>query len=202
MTYILVVVCAYLLGSSSMSFYLGKRNHVDIRGKGSKNLGASNAMLLMGWKAGILVGIHDIGKAVLAVIAAKLLFGDLPYIEAVAGVACVLGHIYPFYLRFRGGKGFATFIGMTLALNWKYALVMLLLVVLVTVVTDYIVAGTVTAVTLTPAWLGFAEHNAMAAGIILIATAVILWKHRENFVRMCKGTEIGFRSANRGEHRV
>lgn len=201
MYYILVMITAYILGSSSMSFYLARAKGVDLRKKGSRNLGASNAMILMGWKAGILVGIHDIGKAILAVSAARLLFGDLPYIGALAGVACVLGHIFPFYLHFKGGKGFAAFIGMTLALNWKYAIVMLLLVVAVTFVTDYIVAGTVTAVTLTPAYLGFAEHNVWIAAIILVATGVILWKHRENFVRMYMGTEIGFRSAKRGEYR-
>lgn len=200
--YMLVIACAYMLGSSSMSFYLAKLQHVDIRNKGSKNLGASNAMLLMGWKAGVLVGAHDIGKALLAVFLAKLLFANLPYIAVIAGVASVLGHIFPFYLRFRGGKGFASFLGMVLGLNWRFALCLIAAIIVVTLVTDYIVAGTLTAVTTTPIYFGIAEHSWVAPAIILIATAVILYKHRENFVRMYKGTEIGFRSANRGEHRV
>ena len=114
----------------------------------------------------------------------------------------MLGHIFPFYLKFKGGKGFASFIGMVLALNWKYALVMLLLVVLITLITDYIVSGTITAVVLSPIYFGIAEKNVIFPCIILIATAIILYKHRENFVRMYRGTEIGLRSANRGEHRV
>ena len=202
MRYVLVILCAYIVGSSSMSFYLSKLNGVELRDKGSKNLGASNAMILMGWKAGILVGIHDIGKSVIAVLLANILLPDLPYVGVLAGVACVLGHIFPFYLKFKGGKGFASFIGMVLALNWKYALVMLLLVVLITLITDYIVSGTITAVVLSPIYFGIAEKNVIFSCIILIATAIILYKHRENFVRMYRGTEIGLRSANRGEHRV
>lgn len=202
MSYVLVIFGAYLLGSSSMSFYLSKIKGVDIRKKGSKNLGASNAMIILGWKAGVLVGIHDIGKAVLAVLAAKLIFPELPYIGVIAGVASVLGHIFPFYLKFKGGKGFASFVGMLLALNWRYALILIVVIALVTLLTDYIVCGTVTAVVVSPVYFGIAEKNIMFPMILLIATGVILYKHRENFVRIYKGTEIGFRSANRGEHRA
>ena len=202
MRYLLVIICAYILGSSSMSFYLSKLQKVDMRSKGSKNLGASNAMLLMGWRAGILVGIHDIGKAVLAVILANWLLPDLAYAGAIAGVCAVLGHIFPFYLRFKGGKGFASFLGMVLGLNWKYFLVLIIIIAVVTLITDYIVSGTIAAVVLSPIYFGISEHNLVIPCIILIATAVILYKHRENFVRMYKGTEIGFRSANRGEHRA
>lgn len=202
MSYVLVIFGAYLLGSSSMSFYLSKIKGVDIRKKGSKNLGASNAMIILGWKAGVLVGIHDIGKAVLAVLAAKLIFPELPYIGVIAGVASVLGHIFPFYLKFKGGKGFASFVGMLLALNWRYALILIVVIALVTLLTDYIVCGTVTAVVVSPVYFGIAEKNIIFPLILLIATVVILYKHRENFVRIYKGTEIGFRSANRGEHRA
>ena len=199
--YILVIFFAYLLGSSSMSYYLSRINGVNIRERGSKNLGASNAMILMGWKAGIIVGIHDIGKAALAVILAKCFFPDSAYIGAVAGVAAVLGHIFPFYLKFQGGKGFASFIGMALALHWKSALVLLVVVVIVTLVTDYIVVGTMTTIISFPTYIGFSSHNYILAMIICIATAVIIYKHRENLVRIWNGTEIGFRSANRGDHR-
>ena len=199
--YFLVILSAYVIGSSSMSYYLAKINKVDLRSKGSKNLGASNAMILMGWKAGILVGIHDIGKSALAVILANALVPELPYIGAIAGVASVLGHIFPFYLKFKGGKGFASFIGMALALNWKFTLILLVVLVLVTLITDYIVVGTVTIITSFPIYMGFDSRGYITPLILLIATAVIIYKHRENFVRIYKGTEIGFRSANRGEHR-
>lgn len=200
--YVMAAVGAYALGCSNMAFYLSKLHKVDFRGGGSGNLGASNATILMGWKAGILVAIHDAGKALLAVLLANLLFPNLPNVGAVAGVAAVLGHIFPAPLRFRGGKGFASYVGMTLALNWKFALVVLGIVVLVTVITDYIVVGTTTTVLLVPSYLGWAHRSFLLTGILLIGTLVILYKHRENYVRMANGTEIGLRSAAKGERRI
>lgn len=202
MEYIIVIIAAYLMGSSNMAFYLSKLKHVDARAGGSGNLGASNATLLMGWWAGILVAVHDIGKSALAVILARLLFPGLSHIGAVAGVASVLGHIYPFYLKFQGGKGFASYLGMTLALNWKFALVIMVLVVVVTLVTNYIVMGTTLTIISTPAYLGWASGSLALALILCIATAVIIYKHRMNYVRIWKGTEIGLLSAVKGEHRV
>ena len=200
--YLAAALGAYALGCSNMAFYLSKLHKVDFRSGGSGNLGASNATILMGWKAGILVAIHDAGKALLAVLLANLLFPNLPNVGAVAGIAAVLGHIFPAPLKFRGGKGFAPYVGMTLALNWKFALVVLGIVVLVTVITDYIVVGTTTTVLMVPSYLGWAHHSFLLAGILLIGTLVILYKHRENYVRMANGTEIGLRSAAKGERRI
>ena len=199
--YVFAASIGYLLGCSSMALYLSKLKGVDMRASGSKNLGASNAMVLMGWKAGVLVGAHDIAKAILAVLLAVRLWPAAPYIGAVAGVACVLGHIFPFYLRFKGGKGFAAYLGMTIALNWKFALVVLAIVVLVTFITDYIVVGTVSTVLIVPAYMGFATGSLLLPAILLIGTAAILFKHRENYVRILNGTEIGLRRANRGDDR-
>ena len=123
MKYILVILTGYLLGCSSMAWYLAKLYKADLRGSGTGNLGASNTVVLLGWKAGVLTALHDILKAFLAVLIAGWLFPDLEHGRAAAGVACVLGHIFPFYLTFKGGKGFASFFGMTLALNWRLALV-------------------------------------------------------------------------------
>ena len=202
MGYLLAILGGYLLGCSNMALYLSKIKKVDIRAGGSGNLGASNAVILMGWGAGVLTAVHDIGKAILAVILAKVFLPELDHIGAVAGVSCVLGHIYPFYLKFKGGKGFASYLGMTIALNWKIALAVLVLVVVVTLITDYIVAATTTTIVVVPVWLGIVTHSLLFALILLIASAVIAWKHRENYVRMYHGTEIGFRSAGRGDHRV
>lgn len=201
MNYIYATLLGYLLGCSSMSFYLSKWKKVDIRSHGSKNLGASNAMILMGWKAGILVALHDIGKAALAVILAQMIFPELANAGAVAGVASVFGHIFPFYLKFKGGKGFASYMGMTLALNWKFALALIVVVALITLITDYIVIGTFTTIASVPAYMGFANRSSILAMILLLGTAVILYKHRENIVKLKNGTEIGLRSANRGDHR-
>ena len=198
--YIAILILAYLMGCSNMALYLSKYKGVDLRAAGSGNLGASNAMILMGWGPGVIVAVHDIGKALLAVVLARHFGQGLPFIGAAAGVACVLGHMFPFLLRFRGGKGFASYLGMTLALNWKFALLVMVIVALVTLISDYIVVGTVTSVILVPAYMAF-THGLYFSAILCIATAAILIKHRENYVRIYRGTEIGLRKANRGEHR-
>lgn len=202
MGYLITILVAYVMGSSNMAKYLAMIRKVDLQAGGSGNLGASNAVILMGWGAGVLTALHDIGKSALAVILARTFFPDLPHIGAVAGVASVLGHIYPFWMKFKGGKGFASYLGMTIALNWKFAIVVLLLVVVVTLLTDYIVAGTTTTIVLVPVYMGIAGGSVVLPLILLVASAVIAWKHRENYVRIYKGTEIGFRSAGRGDHRV
>ena len=198
--YIAILLLAYLMGCSNMALYLSRYKGVDLRAAGSGNLGASNAMVLMGWGPGVIVAVHDIGKALLAVVLARHFGQGLPFIGAAAGVACVLGHMFPFFLRFRGGKGFASYLGMTLALNWKFALLVMVIVALVTFISDYIVVGTVTTVVLVPAYMAF-THGLYFSAILCIATAAILIKHRENYVRIYRGTEIGLRKANRGEHR-
>lgn len=202
MRYCLIVALAYLLGTSNLAYYLSLGMKKDIKNNGSGNLGASNAAILLGWPAGIIVAVHDIGKAALAVILADLFFPGLEYAGAVAGVAAVLVHIFPFYLSFRGGKGFAAFLGMTLALDWKLTLVLLVAVLILTLITDYLVVGTVAATVATPIYLGIAAQSWIFAGIIFVATAVILWKHRMNFVRIVKGTEIGLRATAKGKHRI
>ena len=201
MIYIPIFVIGYLIGCPNLALTLAKLKGVDIRGSGSKNPGASNAMILMGWKAGVLVALHDIGKGLAAVLIARALFPSAVLAGAVAGVACVLGHMFPFQIHFKGGKGFASYIGMALALNWKLALILMVAVALVTLITDYIVIGTMTTIITLPVY--YAITSSIVVAIILsVASLVIIYKHRMNLVRICKGTEIGFRSANRGDQRA
>ena len=202
MKYILIILIGYLLGCSNMAFYIAKLKKADLRSSGTGNLGASNAVVLLGWKAGVLTAVHDVGKAAIVVLLAKWLFPQLEYAGAVAGVSCVLGHIFPFYLRFRGGKGFASYFGMTLALNWKLALVIAAAVIIVTIITDYIVCGTLTTIITVPIYLGIHHSSFLLAMILCIATAVIAYKHRENYPRMLNGTELGLRSAVKGENKL
>ena len=202
MKYILAILLGYLLGCSHMAFYIGKLKKLDIRGAGSGNLGASNATVLFGWGSGVLVALHDIGKAVLAVFLAKWLFPELPHIGAVAGVASVLGHIFPFYLGFKGGKGLASYFGMTLALNWKLALIVVAVVVLATLITDFISVGALSTIVVVPAYMGITTHSWLLVGILCVGTAVMFYKHWENIVRIVKHEEIGLRSTIRGENRV
>lgn len=202
MGYLAAIFGAYLLGSSNMAFYLSKLAKKDMRSNGSCNLGASNALVLLGWKAGVLVGIHDIGKAVLSVLLSCWLFPELPYAPLLAGVACVLGHIYPFYLKFKGGKGLASYIGMTIALSWKLALVVLVVLVAVTLISNYIVVGTVCTVVTVPIGMFILTGSFIIALILCVPTVIILLKHRVNYARIRNGTEVGLRSAVKGEHKL
>lgn len=202
MGYLMAVTLGYLLGCSNLAYYISLIRKYDIRKSGTGNLGASNATVLFGWKAGVAVAVHDAGKALLAVVLANLLFPDLEFAGAAAGVAAVLGHIYPFYLKFRGGKGTASFVGLTLALNWKLALAVLIVIVLATVITDYIVIGTFSAILMVPAYMGFFLHNLILMAIVAVASFNIFWKHRENIGRLIRKEEIGLRSTMRGDKRV
>ena len=202
MQYLLAIILGYLLGCSSMAYYIGKFKKTDIRTAGSGNLGASNATVLFGWSAGVAVALHDIGKAVIAVIAAKWLFPQLEYAGAAAGVACVLGHIFPFYLGFRGGKGLASYFGMVLALNWKLALIIGAVIVLATLITDFISVGALRRMVVAPVYTFFTTHHLILVAILGVATMVRFLKHWENIIRIAKGQEIGLRRTAKGADRI
>lgn len=202
MAYLAAVFMGYLLGSSNPAYLVAKMKKVDIRANGSGNLGASNALTLLGWRAGVFVALFDIMKGAAVVLAAQWFFSGFPYVGAAAGVAAVIGHIFPVYLKFKGGKGFAAFVGMMIALDWKLAALIVVLLLVVTLVTDYIVCGTVSTVLSFPALTALLRQNLIGALVVCIAAAVILLKHRENYVRIWNGTEIGVLSGLRGDHRI
>lgn len=202
MGYVIAALGAYLLGCSSMAHYLGRAKNMDMREHGSGNLGASNTAVTMGWGPAILVGAHDVGKGALAVLLARWLFPELELVGAVAGVACVLGHIFPFYLGFRGGKGLASFMGMTAALNIPLCLVALVILILVTVTTNYIALGSIVVSILVPLGLWLLTGQIWPSVVLLVATLVMLWKHGINIRRILAGTEIGLRKTAKGENRV
>lgn len=199
--YILTVLGGYLLGCSSMAYYVSRWKKVNLSTNGSGNLGASNTTILLGWRMGILVALHDIFKGAAAVLLAKWLLPDLTYAPVAAGCACVMGHLYPFYLKGKGGKGFASYMGMLLALDWRLALALIGVSLLVTFLSDYIVVGTLTTVVVGPVWIGFTQ-SWVSAVIMLAVTAVIFYKHRENLHRILRGSEVGLRSTLKGEHRL
>ena len=200
--YSMIALIGYLLGSLNLATLLAKRGGVDIRAGGSGNPGASNTVTLMGWKAGVLVAAHDIGKGILAVWLCTKLFPALPFSGALAGVACVLGHIFPFYLQFKGGKGLACFLGMTLVLDWRVFLGALVIVAAITLITDYIAIGTLTAAIAVPIALSILHRNVLLGVIVFIGPVIMFIKHRDNFKRIKEGTEIGFIRARKGEGRV
>lgn len=184
-----------------MSYYISKIKNVDIKNNGSKNYGASNTMALLGWKYGILTGLHDIGKAILAICIIKTLFPMNAYLPIITGVSCIIGHIFPFYLEFNGGKGFATFIGMTFALDWKLGIIIGILIIIITLLTDYIVLGTFSTIVIVPIYIGITNNDIICSLIIFITTIIILYKHKENIVRLKNGTEMKFSKANKKEYK-
>ena len=202
MGYLIAIFAAYTLGSSNMAYYISRMKQVDIRKNGSGNLGASNAAVLFGWGPAVLVALHDIGKAVLAVLLAKLVFPQLPFVGAAAGVACVLGHIFPFYLRFKGGKGLASFLGMLIALDWRVALAAAILLVAVTLVTDFIALGTITVSVVGPVGMWIVGSGIVIPLILAVATVVMIFKDSDNIVRIRNKQEIGLLSTIKGENRV
>lgn len=192
--YAITAAAAYLIGCTNPAWAISKLKGVDMRSGGSGNLGTCNSVVMLGFRWGVVVCLYDMGKAALAVALARLIFPELRFATEIAGAACVLGHIFPFYLKFRGGKGFASYLGMTLALDWKFALALLLAVVVITVVTDYIVFATLTTVVTVPVYAGIFRFGLLAVIPLVIASLVIIWKHRENFVRLRNGTEIRLRA--------
>ncbi|MBO7251548.1 MAG: glycerol-3-phosphate 1-O-acyltransferase PlsY [Oscillospiraceae bacterium] len=202
MQYLFSLSLGYLLGCSSMAYYIGCWKKKDIRTAGTGNLGASNATVLFGWGAGVAVAVHDIAKAFVAVWLAGLLFPQVVHAGAAAGVACVYGHIFPFYLKFKGGKGLASYFGLVLALNWKLAVLVAIVMVAITVISDFISLAAIVAVVVVPVCVYLIYHDLYLTLIVCAASVLMLYKHRENIVRIANGQEIGLRSTAKGEKRI
>lgn len=199
--YIIGAVIAYLIGGISPSYIIASLKKKDIRSNGSGNLGASNTTILLGWKWGVLVGVIDILKAFIPITVAKYVFSDLTYLPYVIAVCVVLGHIFPIYLKFKGGKGTATYFGSMLGISFIAFAVIGLLFLIVTFATDYIVVGTYTVICLFPIYL-LIFSSVIAMGILLVASFTVAFKHRENIKRIIRKEEIGLRAAFSGKHKL
>jgi glycerol-3-phosphate acyltransferase PlsY len=186
----------YLIGCLHGSSLAQLLSGVNVKKEGVKNSGASNAAIVLGWKYGILVAALDILKGALAIIGFRLLLNSFSLTDDtfwmllfLVGAGVVVGHNFPFYMNFDGGKGTASVIGVMLALDWKLGLAGGLLLVLAALITDYLVVGV-----LVLYGMFFAIAYWPAEGIWPIATAFALfamavWKHLENIVRIKNGTE-------------
>ncbi|MGM9974720.1 MAG: glycerol-3-phosphate 1-O-acyltransferase PlsY [Clostridiaceae bacterium] len=194
MSYIICGIAGYLIGCINAAYLVGKSKGFDIRNKGSNNPGASNAAITMGFKIGVLVAVWDILKAAIAVFAAKILFPDDALIGTVAGVGCILGHMFPVFMSFNGGKGFASFMGMMLMSNWKAFLIIGIIAVIITVITDYIAIATLTTVITYPLYIIFSTGEYLIPLVIAIASLAMIYKHLINIKRILEGNEIGLSS--------
>ena len=193
--YFIGTLLAYLLGSVSTSLIISKIKKVNLRTQGSKNLGASNTLIVLGPKWGIFVGFCDMMKGFISVFVARKCFADYRYLPYIVASAAILGHIFPFYNKFKGGKGFATLIGCILGYNPLVCLIAAVLIVAITLATDYIALATATVAIGFPVFVGISTGNLLYALITAIGSLFILIKHLSNYKRIVNGTEIHFRSA-------
>lgn len=201
-----VLVGSYLLGSINTAYFLGKKKKVDVFTEGSCNPGASNAMATMGWGAAVLVGAADIFKCAVSVVITRMIFQFSPDLWFLAALGAIMGHMFPFYLKFKGGKGLACLVGAYIALDWRAFIVAGLLIIIITLTTDYIVLSTFTLSLLYPVFAYFYAgwHAGMELACVLVAAFtgfLIIFKHRINIKRLIKGEEIGLRKANSGKYR-
>ena len=145
----------YLFGCINAAYFVGKLKGKDIRAIGSNNAGASNTFIMIGKGWGVLVGAFDILKSYLAALLVSVLFPGNELLPIIAGAAAVLGHIFPFWMKFKGGKGLACLMGLLLYMDWKYFVIMGILIVAITLITDFIAIGTLTVAILMPIILFF-----------------------------------------------
>ncbi len=191
----IAAVLGYLLGCIQTAYLVGRTvKSIDIRQHGTQNAGASNVTTLMGWSYGALVAMVDILKATLAVIVTRALFPQDLTPAFVAGSFAVIGHIYPVFLRFRGGKGAASLIGMLLGLDLRLAIVAAALLVGLTIVTDYIALGSIAMFVMVPIGLYLLHYPPLCIAIGVCLAALTFWKHSINISRIMRGTEVGLRS--------
>jgi glycerol-3-phosphate acyltransferase PlsY len=183
-----VIVAGYLIGSIPFALILARRWGADLRAVGSGNLGAANVMRASGVRAGLLVAALDMAKGAASVwIASSVSDGaDLP---APAGLAAIVGHIYPIWLRFRGGKGVATACGVFAMLTPAAVPPALALFAAVVWLTKYISLASVVATIALPAIAYAFGAPAPAVVAAVAASAIIVFRHRSNVLRLWTGTE-------------
>lgn len=190
-----ILIFGYAIGCSHGSVIAQKISGVNLKETGVKNAGASNATIVLGKKFGALVAAIDIGKGAIAVLLVRYFTINAGLSEDIVipllflvGAATVIGHNFPFYMNFNGGKGTATVIGVLLALDWKFGLIGLALFIIVALVTDLLVFGVLmlyVMLLVQAFWVG--GYWPMMIAVFLFAIA--FRKHMENFRRIKDGSE-------------
>lgn len=189
-------VTGYCFGCLDMAWLLAFYKNRDIGSMGNGNPGASNALMTMGVKAGIFTAIWDIGKAGMAYAFTYFALQGPWAACALSAMIAVLGHCFPFWLDFDGGKGFAPFVGAMLCLDWKIALPVLAAGLCAAVLSDRIVAMTFLCAAAWPFAAG-AAHGWRWGLACAALSAAVAWRHRENIRKLKAGTEPGIRAAVR-----
>ena len=200
---LICIAIGYVFGLFQTGYIYGKIKHIDIREHGSGNAGATNTLRTLGWKAALITFLGDCLKCVLAILLVKLLFrnGQVPVslLGMYAGLGAVLGHNYPFYLNFKGGKGIASTGGIILAMNPIMVIISLALFGTIVGVTKYVSLGSIVLmvsfviqVIVYGQMGGFGIAGAPLYelyGIAIFLMLLAIIRHRQNIVRLINGTE-------------
>ena len=203
--YIIVLIIAYLIGSINFSIILSKKiAGFDIREKGSGNAGTTNMLRSIGKRAALLTLVCDILKGVVPVVLAVLVgnianhFGAelrVEYMAQIAGIATIIGHTFPLYFGFKGGKGVASSLGLVLIINWQIGLICLVFALLIMAVTRMVSLGSISAAVLFLVLTIFrigAQYYIVPGNYIifgLILALIVIFNHRSNIKRILTGTE-------------
>lgn len=195
-SYIIDCLIAYFLGSISFSVIFSKKiAGFDVREKGSKNAGSTNVLRTVGKKAAALTLTCDVLKGVIAVLIAVLISKiwkdvNVQILKYLAGFFAILGHTFPIFFEFRGGKGVATALGVLLTLNWKIGFICLIFALIIMAFTKIVSIGSILAAVLYPILTIFMGETDIICLLISILIALfVIFNHRENLKRIRQGTE-------------
>lgn len=203
-TYIIVAVIAYLVGSINFSIILSKKMAgFDIREKGSGNAGTTNMLRAVGKKAAVITLICDILKGVvsilIAVLAGKIVKNlDNALLVQLAGIFVIIGHTFPVFFKFKGGKGIATSLGVLLMTNWQIGLICLVFALVLIALTRMVSVGSIAAGILFPVLVAFIDQNYIVPTsnsnwsylvFSIIIALLVIFNHRANVQRILNGTE-------------
>lgn len=195
---VLTILLSYLIGCFSSAYVLGKMSkNIDIRSYGSGNLGTTNALRVLGKKMGVITLILDILKGIIAVLMGNVILGTNG--SLLAGIFVVLGHNFPIFLRFKGGKGVATSLGVLFLLNWKAGLICLVIGVIIILSTRYVSLGSITASIMAPFAMTLTtdSNNKYLYVTTWILAVLSILRHKSNILRLCKGEENKLGNKNR-----
>jgi len=196
---ILSALIGYALGSISFSVIFSKKiAGFDLREKGSGNAGSTNALRTAGKKVAILTLICDILKGVVAILLAILIGNIFKYentdvLVQVAAVASIIGHTFPIFFGFKGGKGVATSLGVLLLVNWEIGLICLIFALILMAITKIVSVGSIAAAILFPILVLFIEEGFIVEGnyfvFSIILALIVIFNHRSNIKKLANGTE-------------
>ena len=193
-TLIFSLIVSYLLGSIPSGYWLGKLiKGIDIRQHGSGNIGATNTFRILGKPLGMITLVLDIGKGWLAVILAQKLFGiNLDWQFVLVGLTAVCGHMFPLFLKFKGGKGVATTFGVFLAITLMPTIYTMLVFVIVVAITRYMSVGSIVSAICFPIIIYFIQGNLVYTALAVFLGIFIIIRHKSNIQRLLAGTENKF----------